>query len=107
MNNKEIAQTILAQIGGKAFVFMCGVRNLTAIERGLSFRIPGTMTRKRVNYVRITLEPDDTYAVEFCVIRKMACRRVSHWEGVHCDDLAPLFREQTGLETRLPTFVQA
>lgn len=105
--NSEIAKTILEQLGGRAFAYMCGVKNLTAIERGLSFRIPGTLTRNRINYVKITLEPDDTYTVEFCVIRKLACRRVSHWEGVYCDDLAPLFNEQTGLATRFPVFAAA
>ncbi len=105
--NTEIAKTILEQLGGRKFAFMCGVKNATAIERGLSFRIPGTMTRNRINYVKITLEPDDVYTVEFCVIRKLTCRRVSLWEGVYCDDLAPLFREHTGLETRMPTVVFA
>ena len=61
-------------------------------------------TRNRINYVRITLEPDDVYTVEFCVIRKLTSRRVSLWEGVYCDNLCDLFREQTGLETRMPTF---
>jgi hypothetical protein len=105
--NQQIAQTILEQLGGRKFVFMCGVKMLTAIERGLSFRIPGTLTRNRINYVKITLDPDDVYTVEFCVIRKLTSRRVSLWEGVYCDNLCDLFREQTGLETRLPTFATA
>lgn len=102
--NMHIAKTILEQLGGRKFTFMCGVKHPTAIERGLSFRIPGTMTRNRINYVKITLEPSDTYKVEFGVIRGHAYKVVSTHEDVYCDGMAELFRDKTGLETRMPAF---
>ena len=101
-DNMQIAKTILEQLGGRKFTFMCGVKHAAAIERGLSFRIPGTMTRNRINYVKITLEPSDTYKVDFGVIRGHTYKIVSTHDDIYCDDLAELFRSETGLETRMP-----
>ena len=102
--NKEIAHTILQQLGGNAFVCMTGARSLSIIERGLSFRLPSTMTRNRIAGVRVVLDDDDTYKVTFLKIRKMAVTVVGDYEGVYCDGLADLVSEQTGLVLQIPRF---
>lgn len=85
--NQKIAKTILDQLGGRSFIRMTGAKNLMTTENGICFRIP----YPKVNAVRITLDDDDTY------------KEVSTHEGIYNTDLAPLFRDVTGLETRMPT----
>lgn len=63
MNNKQIANTILQQLGGRQFIMMTGANNLVAIENGLRFRIGRNGTR--TNVVKITLKGDDTYRMQF------------------------------------------
>ena len=64
MTDMTIAKTILQQLGGNKFVVMTGAKSLCGGENYLSFRIPGTMTRDRINYVKITLNSMDLYDVE-------------------------------------------
>ena len=60
------------------------------------------MTRQRINVVRITLTPSDTYTVVFSVLRAGNLRVVSTHEDIYCDGLTELFRHVTGMETRMP-----
>jgi hypothetical protein len=100
-----IANTILSQLGGHRFIMMTGARGFVASSDSLSFRIPGTMTRSRINAVRITLDPSDTYTVVFMAIRGTTIKEASRHEDVYCDSLCELFRNVTGLETRMPRVV--
>ena len=102
---REVAATILEQLGGAGFIRMTGARQFVVTEGGLKFRIPGNMTRGRINGVEVTLDPDDTYTVTFCVIRKFkVCSQIIR-EGIFCDCLPILFRDETGLETRMPKII--
>jgi hypothetical protein len=100
-----IANTILQQLGGRRFSMMTGARGFVASSDSLSFRVPGTMTRNRINYVKITLTPSDTYTVIFMVIRGTTIKEASRHEDVYCDSLCELFRNVTGLETRMPRII--
>jgi len=100
-----IANTILQQLGGRRFIAMTGARNFIAGKDDLSFRIPGTLTRQRINAVQIRLEPSDTYTVIFFVIRGVKIKEASRHEDVYCDSLCELFRDVTGLETRMPRVI--
>lgn len=100
-----IANEIYRQIGGKRLSIMTGAKNFIASEDGLSFRLPGTMTKNRINVVRITLNPSDTYKVEFGALRGSKYKVVSTHDGVYNDSLMELFRQETGLETRMPTIL--
>lgn len=104
---QTIAHTIYEQLGGRQFAFMTGARNLTSTPTGLLFSLPGTMTRNRINRVKIDLTPDDEYNVEFSSFRAGKVKVISTHEGVYCDMLAELVREKTGLETRMPNIVFA
>jgi len=103
----EIANTILEQLGGRRFVGMTGAKALTACECGLRMKLPGNLTRERINWVEVKLTPSDTYAVTFASERRprgkaWAERKVLHtFEDVYCDQLRDLFEEVTGLVTSL------
>jgi hypothetical protein len=105
--NIDIATTILAQLGGSHFVSMTGARALTACDSGLRLKLPGNMTRERINWMEVRLEPSDTYTVTFASERRprgkaWAERKVMHtFEDVYCDQLRDLFEEVTGLLTSL------
>jgi hypothetical protein len=108
---KRIANEILNQLGGRRFTMMTGAKNYTAHSDGsLSFRISGNMTRDRVNWVLITLNDSDTYDLKFQRVRggrNPSITTVHEREGVYCDMLQGVFREVTGLETRMPTIRSA
>jgi hypothetical protein len=103
----EIATTILEQLGGRRFVAMTGARALTACQSGLRMKLPGNLTRERINWVEVTLTPSDTYAVTFASERRprgkaWAERKELHtFEDVYCDQLVELFEKVTGLATIL------
>lgn len=105
MTNQEIARTILAQLGGNRFVAMTGARNFIAMEGGgLYFTLP-RMSGVKINRVRVTLTPADTYTVEF--FRVYRARKTDQQDliaratDVYCDTLAATFEDVTGLATSL------
>lgn len=103
--NQQIAQTILQQLGGRRFTTMTGARDLLAIEKGLQMKLPANFAKDGINCVRITLEPSDTYRVEFGrIVRRKGVPEYNiktTSEGIYCDGLAATFRAATGLSTRL------
>ena len=98
----QVAEAILEQLGGHGFVRMTGARELTAGQYWLSFRLPGNMCLHGINHVKITLTPADVYEVVFSAIRGTNIKTVSKHDQIYCDMLAPLFRDKTGMETRMP-----
>jgi hypothetical protein len=103
-----IANTILQQLGGRKFVVMTGANNCIAYGDGLSFRIPGTMTKNHINYVKVLLDPSDTYTVKFQKIRmtrrgsfESQIKTISEHTGIYADMLQGLFTAETGLDTHL------
>ena len=56
-----IPDQINAQIGHKAFVMM-GTNQKSGTQNSLTFNVRGSKTAKNI---KITLDPDDTYTVEF------------------------------------------
>ena len=98
-----IAKTILQQLGGSKFLVMTGAKNLLDHGNALSMRISGNMTRNRINYVKITLDPSDTYTVEFGKVRGTKYTVVDSVDDVYCDKLREIFESKTGLLTSLGT----
>ena len=97
----EVAKTILTQLGGNKFIAMTGAREFVAIENGICFRFPGKTT-PRVNYLKIVLQGDDTYSMEFGRVWGMKITTVKMIEGgVYFDQLQSIFTENTGLYTHL------
>jgi hypothetical protein len=97
----NVAHTILRQLGGGRFLPMTGAKNLVGSADALSFRLPGTITKNHINYVRIRLEPDDTYTVAFGKIRGLQHTLLVEREDVYCDNLRDVFTTETGLDTHL------
>lgn len=100
MTNREVASTILQQLGGNRFVAMTGAKNFVAVDQGLFFALP-RMTGVKINRVKVTLTPADDYVVEFYTSRGAAMTLVEKVDGVFCDTLAATFEEATGLATSL------
>lgn len=61
--DKEIAKTILQQLGGNRFIVMTGAKDFVAIDNGLQFRIG--RNGSSANRVKIILQGDDTYTMQF------------------------------------------
>lgn len=99
----NIAQTILAQLGGNKFLAMTGARNLVGdahCERGsLSFKVG--KNANGVTHVRITLTTADLYRVESLKVRGMTIATLATADGVYADQLRATFTAQTGLDTSL------
>ena len=108
-----IANKIKEQIGHKA-LYMLGAKTLVAHKDGLSFRIRGS---NKVNYIKITVAPNDTYNMEFAKIRAVPIMRAIHMtpeqekeksykivaehKGVYNDMLNKIIEQETGLRTKL------
>ena len=92
--NKEIAQTILQQLGGAGRLrMMTGAYNFIAIEYGVSFRIKNP----RANFIKITLTPMDLYDLEIGRVRGTTYKVIAKHEGVYNDMLKPLIEKATGM----------
>lgn len=94
--NMTVANTILAQLGGRVFIAMTGAKNLVGGENFLMFSIPS----RKINKVKITLTPADDYTVECFKIHGANVAKRATFEGVYCDQLQEVFTDATGLYTR-------
>lgn len=106
--NNTVAQTILAQLGGRRFQMMTGVRKLSADGNTLSFVLPNTKYGKSsvsvngtIYVMRITLTAADDYTVRLEAMKAFKPTMLGETEGVYCDQLEQVFESMTGLYTRL------
>lgn len=103
--SKEIAQTILTQLGGNRFITMTGAKYFTAVENGLQFRIP--RAKGGIQFVTITVNGLDLYDVKFTKLKKSKHApapelvTVAHETNLYADALQAAFTEHTGLYTKL------
>ena len=98
-NKRQIAQTILKQLGGRRFIAMTGAKNIGFTNKGLSMKIGKNakgITHVVVDYNR----GKDLYDMEFVKIRgtKRTGKKV---KSVYADDLKTIFKGYTGLRTSL------
>lgn len=96
MTGKHIAETILSQLGGKVNA-MIGMKDGVYGDNFLQFGWKVRGARNKANKVRITLEPSDTYTVEFFSIRGVNVSPKGTFSDVYCDQLKALFERETGL----------
>jgi len=99
---QQIAKTIGQQLGGLGKVSsMIGATNFMSHREGaLSFRFKAKAIKvngKSPNYIKITLDPSDTYTVEFGRIHGYDYTVVQTDSDVYCDQLRPLIEVATGL----------
>src|SRR4051812_26447364 len=101
-----IAHEILAQLGGtNRLNLMLGLKaRPVGGERDLTF-FWKCKALKSINGIRITLEPSDTYKVEFLRLRSLECKTVETVEDVYAEDLREVFYNHTGLTIVVPRVV--
>ena len=96
---KEIAQTILQQLGGNKFIAMTGAKNLGFTDKGLQMKIG--RNAKGVTHVIIELTSMDLYDIEFVKVRAMKRTTIKKLKGIYADQLGEIFKKYTGLNIRL------
>jgi len=93
-----VAETIYKQLGHKARV-MIGAKQFVAGDNMLRFRIGRNSSA--ANMIRISLEPMDTYKIEFLSVRGMSCKTKAEHSGVYADMMHSIITQETGLYTCL------
>jgi len=94
----QVAQTILQQLGGaRRLQVMLGAKQFLTSANGVQFKFPN---RRGPNYVKITLTPDDTYAIEFGRTRGYNYKKLKDYSGIYAEQLVELFEKVTGLHLR-------
>ncbi len=96
-----VAQTILEQLGGRRFTQMTGAKNYVDYGNALSFHLGRNSSR--ANLVKIILEANDTYTVEFSrfSMRTLDVKLLDSISDVYADQLQEIFTRKTGLYTSL------
>ena len=106
----NVAETILAQLGGRRFMMFTGTGNAVALNtedyKFGGLRLNLSRNKANANRLEITLCGDDTYKVYFyrvSISRKSFDVNISNeqvFEGVYCDQLTQIFESHTGLYTK-------
>lgn len=97
----NVAREIRLQLGGHRFQIMTGAKDFVSSDHSLTFRLPGSLTRDRINLVKITLSPSDTYALKFYRVRGIESKLISEIDMIYADKLVEIFERYTGLATKL------
>lgn len=106
--NKQVAEIILDQIGGRKALVMIGANDpskLDVVDYGIRIHLPRNKTS--ANRLTIKLEPSDTYTMRFhrdSFSRKTmtpSSKTIVTLEDVYSDQLAPMIESETGLYLRL------
>lgn len=99
-SGKEIASTILSQLGNNKFIVMTGAKNMAHGDDYLSFKIG--KNAGGVTHVKIRLDQGkDAYDMTFYKLRGSDLKTVKEYKGVYADQLKELFTEVTGMNTNL------
>lgn len=98
-NGQEIAQTILAQLGGNRFIAMTGAKNLAHGENSLHGKLG--KNAKGVTHFTVTLDATDTYTVRFCRVWGTKLTEKGTTSGVYFDMLRDLFESATEMRLSL------
>ena len=98
----NVANEILAQLGGRRFTAMTGAKSLVGSDEYLQFDLPRGCANKATK-CRVTLDANDTYTVTFYKwnARKFDLTTISEQSGIYCDMLRSVFTEATGMLTSL------
>lgn len=101
MTDKTTAIEILKQLGGQRFIAMTGAKNFVCDNNSMGFKVPSTLTKNRINFIKITLNVWDTYKLEFKSLWGDELKTVSEVDGIFCDDLRNVISNHTGLRLSL------
>lgn len=98
-NSLEVAKVIYQQIGGARLKVMTGARDFTAHNDkcgALAFKLPRFVGVK-INYIKIILNQNDLYDIEFSKVSKTAINSVSNLTDIFAEDLVDCIESETGL----------
>ncbi len=99
---KEIANTILSQLGGRKFLAMTGAKlAYEALENdsvSLHIKLP-KMAKSNINLVKVIYNHGtDLYSMKFLSMKRdYTITEKKLIDVVYCDDLIPFFEQNTGL----------
>ena len=97
---QQVAKTILQQMGGvNRLRAMLGVKQFMTMDDGVQFKFPSP--HGGPNFVKIILDPSDTYNMEFGRIRGTKFKKTKEYSQVYADQLRKLFEKETGLYLKL------
>ena len=99
--DKQIAETIMEQLGGQQMRAMTGARDFTICKHGVRFALPRHFAKSGINRVEIVLDPSDTYTVTFNKWSRAGLKKIAEYPDTYCDQLQGLFEEVTGLLVRM------
>lgn len=92
-----VANTILSQMGGTGRLgLMIGANNYTGRNDGVTFRFK-SRAKNGSNCFRVTLDPSDTYTIEFISVRGTSVKVKESLSDIYAEDLTRIFTEKTGL----------
>ncbi len=101
--NTAQAQTTIAQLGGPRFNMMTGANSYIRDEQKNTLRFKIGRNSKGVNLVTVTLNPSDTYTMEFASYRALTVKVKATVSGIYGDQLQSIFTQHTGMYTSLGT----
>jgi hypothetical protein len=94
----SVARIILQQLGGQGkLVVMTGANNFIAFSNGVSFKLKS----KKANYVKITLNGNDLYDVQFQKLFGMKSKVVAEYNDIYFDQLIPIVEKETGMYLKM------
>jgi hypothetical protein len=92
-----VANTILSQMGGTGRLsMMIGAHTYTGSVNSVTFKFKAR-AKNGSNCLRVTLDPSDTYTVEFLSLRSMNVKVKETLSDIYAEDLRRIFQEKTGL----------
>ena len=91
-----VATIIMNQVGPRGWQFMIGAKNLIGTANSFRFQFMSG-ARNGTNVCQVTLDPSDTYTVEFIRSHGMTWKVKSSQSDVYAEDLRDLFERSTGL----------
>lgn len=104
VKSDDVAKTILDQLGGVGRLqSMTGAKDILFDSNSVQFKFKN---RTGPNYCKVTLDPDDTYTVEFGRfvtgrLVKKNLQNIVEFEGMFASQLISLFEVETGLALSL------
>lgn len=102
MADLQVANTILAQLGGRRFIVMTGARDFIGGDNYFMFSLPKGFAKDGINKIRITLDWTDTYIFEALKVfpgPELKFDTIQKLDYVYADDLEDIFTSITGLDT--------
>jgi hypothetical protein len=99
----NVAQTILAQLGGNRFLAMTGAKDLVGGSDMLRLRLPRGAAKGGITHVGVRLDGNDEYMIEAGKYnaKRLEVVPVTRADGVQAAELRAAFTTITGLDTSL------